>query len=200
MGPIVVCTGDFAERPLTDKFIVKDPVSEEKVSWGDENKPLSEERFDNCFGATSLTLSADVYGSLLMEKIKKHDATCWLLNTGWLAEPRGTGERIKIAQTRKLIHAAVSGKLNRIGYETDPIFSFEIPKECPGVPAEILNPRRVARNQGEYEFRAVQLAKKFMEDFARYEKIMPENMRSTLLNVLTLDESFDMLEAFNVSI
>jgi len=135
-----------------------------------------------------------------MEKIKKHDATCWLLNTGWIGEPRGAGERIKIAQTRKLIHAAVSGKLNSIVYETDPIFSFEIPKECPGVPAEILNPRRMAGNPGEYEFRAVQLAKKFMEDFARYEKIMPENMRSTLLDVLTLDDSFDMLEEFNFSI
>lgn len=157
-------------------------------------------RFDNCFGAASLTLPADVYGSLLMEKIKKHDATCWLLNTGWIGEPRGNGERIKIAQTRKLIHAAVSGKLNSIVYETDPIFSFEIPKECPGVPAEILNPRRMAGNPGEYELRAVQLAKKFMEDFARYEKIMPENMRSTLLDVLTLDDSFDILEEFNFSI
>ena len=44
------------------------------------------------------------------------------------------------------------------------------------------------------------LAKKFMEDFARYEKIMPANMRSTLLDVLTLDDSFDMLEEFNFSI
>jgi phosphoenolpyruvate carboxykinase (ATP) len=157
-------------------------------------------RFDSSFGATSLTLPADVYGSLLMKKINEHDATCWLINTGWIGEPRGTGERIKISQTRKLIHAAVSGKLNRIGYEIDPIFSFEIPKECPGVPSEILNPRRMAGNTGEYEFRAVQLAKKFMEGFSRYEKIMPENMRSTLIDVLTLDDSFDLLEEFNFSI
>ena len=157
-------------------------------------------RFDTCFGASALTLPAHVYGNLLMEKIKKHNATCWLLNTGWLGEPRGAGERIKIAQTRKLIYAAVSGKLNDVAYETDPVFSFEIPKECPGVPAAILNPRRMAKDQGEYELRAVQLARKFMEDFARYENEMPENMRTMLLDVLSLDDSFDMLEEFRLSI
>ena len=156
--------------------------------------------FDNCFGETALTLPADVYGNLLMEKIIKFNVTCWLINTGWLGEPRGVGERINIAQTRKLIHAAVSGQLDRVGYETDPIFSFEIPNECPGVPASILNPRKVAGNQGEYELRAVQLAKKFKEDFSRYESKMPDNMRTMLLDVLSFDDSFDMLEEFNFSI
>jgi len=135
-----------------------------------------------------------------MEKIKKHNVSCWLLNTGWLGEPRGAGERINIAQTRKLVYAAVSGKLNDVAYENDPIFSFEIPEECPGVPAAILNPRRMAKDQGEYELRAVQLARKFMEDFARYENEMPENMRTMLLDVLSLDDSFDMLEEFRLSI
>ena len=157
-------------------------------------------RFDNCFGQTALTLSADVYGNLLMEKIKKFNVTCWLINTGWLGEPRGVGERINIAQTRKLIHAAVSGQLDAAGYKTDPIFSFEIPNECPGVPAAILNPRKMAGNQGEYELRALQLAKKFKEGFSRYESKMPDNMRTMLLNVLSLDDSFDMLEEFNFSI
>jgi phosphoenolpyruvate carboxykinase (ATP) len=156
--------------------------------------------FDNCFGETTLTLPAHVYANLLIEKIKKHAATCWLLNTGWLGEPRGTGERIRIAQTRKLINAAISGKLNKAGYETDPIFSFEIPKECPGLPVAFLHPRGVATNPGEYELRAVQLAKRFMEDFARYEKVMPENMRTMLLDVLSLDDSVDILEELNFSI
>jgi phosphoenolpyruvate carboxykinase (ATP) len=157
-------------------------------------------RFDTCFGASALTLPAHVYGKRLMEKIKSHNVTCWLLNTGWLGEPRGAGERIKIAQTRKLIYAAVSGKLNDVAYEIDPVFSFEIPTECPEVPAAILNPRRMAKDPGEYEMRAVQLARKFMEDFARYENEMPENMRSMLSDVLALDDSFDMLEEFRLSI
>jgi phosphoenolpyruvate carboxykinase (ATP) len=157
-------------------------------------------RFDTCFGASTLTLPAHVYGNLLMDKIKKHNVTCWLLNTGWLGEPRGSGVPIKIAQTRKLIYASVSGHLNDVPYETDPVFSFEIPTECPGVPTKFLNPRRLAKDQGEYELRAVQLARKFMEDFARYEKEMPESMRTMLSNVLSLDDSFDMLEEFRLSI
>lgn len=157
-------------------------------------------RFDNCFGETALTLPADVYGNLLMEKIEKFNVTCWLINTGWLGEPRGVGARIDIAQTRKLIHAAVSGQLDHAGYETDPIFSFEIPNDCPGVPASILNPRKMVDNQGEYELRAVQLAKKFKEGFSRYESKMPDNMRTMFLDVLSLDDSFDMLEEFNFSI
>jgi phosphoenolpyruvate carboxykinase (ATP) len=87
-----------------------------------------------------------------------------------------------------------------VPYETDPVFSFEIPTECPGVPTKFLNPRRLAKDQGEYELRAVQLARKFMEDFARYEKEMPESMRTMLSNVLSLDDSFDMLEEFRLSI
>jgi phosphoenolpyruvate carboxykinase (ATP) len=90
--------------------------------------------------------------------------------------------------------------LDSAGYETDPIFSFEIPNECPGVQASILNPRKMAGNQGEYELRALQLAKKFKEGFSRYENKMPDNMRTMLLNVLSLDDSFDMLEEFNFSI
>lgn len=156
-------------------------------------------RFDNCFGETALTWPADVYGNLLMDKIKSIDVTCWLINTGWLGEPRGVGARITIDQTRKLIHAAVSGKLDDAGYHADPIFSFEIPNACPGVPASILDPRKVAGNPGEYEMRAVQLAKKFKEDFSRYESKMPEKMRSLFVDVLSLDDSFDMLEEFNFS-
>ncbi|MDJ0816205.1 MAG: hypothetical protein QNJ58_08365, partial [Desulfobacterales bacterium] len=99
-----------------------------------------------------------------------------------------------------LIYAAVSGKLNDVPYESDPVFSFEIPTECPGVPSAILNPRRMAKDRGEYELRAVQLARKFMEDFARYENEMPERMRTMLLNVLSLEDSFDMLEDFRLTI
>jgi hypothetical protein len=58
----------------------------------------------------------------------------------------------------------------------------------------------MAKDPGEYELRAVQPARKFMEDFARYEKEMPERMRTMLLNVLSLDDSFDMLEEFRISI
>ncbi len=156
--------------------------------------------FESCFSASSLTLPAHVCGNLLMERIKKHDVRCWLLNTGWIGEPRGVGERIPIAQSRRLIGAAVSGELDAASYEVDPVFSFEIPKDCPGFPAKLLNPRSVARDRGEYELRAIQLAREFMEDFAKYEMEMPGNMRTMLSGVLSLDDSYDLLGNLKLTI
>jgi phosphoenolpyruvate carboxykinase (ATP) len=156
--------------------------------------------FETCFGGSSLTLPAHVCGNLLMERIRKHRVTCWLLNTGWIGEPRGTGNRIGIAQSRRLIRAAVSGELDDTSYEIDPVFSFEIPGKCPGIPAELLQPRNVARDRGEYELRAVQLARRFMEDFGKYEEEMPENMRTMLSDVLSLDDSYDLLGKLRLTI
>jgi phosphoenolpyruvate carboxykinase (ATP) len=156
--------------------------------------------FETCFGGSSLTLPAHLCGNLLMERIRKHGVTCWLLNTGWIGEPRGVGDRIEIAQSRRLIRAAVSGRLDGVPYQIDPVFSFELPRECPGMPAELLDPRNAARDKGEYELRAVQLAKRFMEDFAKYEEEMPENMRTMLSDVLSLDDSFDLLDKLRLTI
>jgi phosphoenolpyruvate carboxykinase (ATP) len=156
--------------------------------------------FETCFGGSSLTLPAHVCGNLLMERIRKHGVTCWLLNTGWIGEPRGIGDRIGIAQSRRLIGAAVSGSLDDVSYEIDPVFSFEIPGECPGIPAGLLNPRNAARDQGEYELRAVQLARRFMEDFGKYQQEMPENMRTMLSGVLSLDDSYDLLDKLRLTI
>jgi phosphoenolpyruvate carboxykinase (ATP) len=156
--------------------------------------------FETCFSASSLTLPAHVCGDLLMERIKKHDVGCWLLNTGWIGEPRGVGERIEIAQSRRLIGAAVSGELDAASYEVDPVFSFEIPKGCPGFPAKLLNPRSVARDRGEYELRALQLAREFVEDFAKYEVEIPARMRTMLSGVLSLDDSYDLLGNLKLTI
>jgi phosphoenolpyruvate carboxykinase (ATP) len=156
--------------------------------------------FDTCFGGSSLTLPAHLCGNLLMERIRRHEITCWLLNTGWIGEPRGIGNRIEIAQTRRLIRAAVSGELDQVPREIDPVFSFEVPRECPGVPAEILSPRDVARDAGEYELRAVQLAREFTEDFAKYAMEMPERMRTMLSGVLSLDDSYDLLGELKLTI
>jgi phosphoenolpyruvate carboxykinase (ATP) len=156
--------------------------------------------FESCFGGSTLTLPAHVCGNLLMERIRKHGVRCWLLNTGWIGEPRGVGDRIEIAQSRRLIRAAVSGQLDDVSYEIDPVFSFEVPGECPGIPAGVLNPRNVAGDPGEYQLRAVQLARRFTEDFAKYEEEMPENMRTMLSDVLSLDDSFDLLDKLRFTI
>ncbi|MCP4106003.1 MAG: phosphoenolpyruvate carboxykinase (ATP) [Desulfobacteraceae bacterium] len=155
--------------------------------------------FNVCFGASSFTLQPSVYAKLFMEKIKKHNLTCWIMNTGWNGEPYDRGERIKIAHSRALLRAAVSGSLEDMEYETDPVFLFEIPKKCPGVPDEMLNPRNVASDEGEYEVRANRLAREFMKDFSKFENEMPENMRTLLSEILSLDGSFDLFDEFSFS-
>lgn len=154
---------------------------------------VSDIGFNTCFGASSLLLPAHVYGNRLLEKIRKHEVTCWLMNTGWIGEPAGRTERIKIPVSRALIRAAVSGKLDTVVYETDPIFGFDIPLTCPGVPYEILNPRNMAGDEGEYEVRANCLAREFMNDFKQFEDQMPESMRTMMAEVFSSDDSFDLL-------
>jgi len=154
---------------------------------------MSDIGFNTCFGASSLLLPAHVYGNRLLEKIRKHEVTCWLMNTGWIGEPAGRTERIRIPVSRELIRAAVSGKLDTVEYETDPVFGFDIPLTCPGVPHELLNPRNMAEDKGEYEVRANCLAREFIKDFRQFEDQMPENMRTMMAEVFSPDDSFDLL-------
>ena len=156
--------------------------------------------FNTCFGASAMTLPSQVCGQILMDKIRKHNVACWLVNTGWVGEPQGRGDRMRISHSRALVRAAASGKLTDADYIVDPVFQFEIPKACPGVPARILSPRKVAADEGEYEVRANRLARGFAKDFSRFEGLMPEKMRTMLSGVLSLDDKFDLLEEFNLSV
>ena len=78
---------------------------------------------------------------MLGEKLDEHGAAVWLVNTGWTGGPFGEGERMPIAATRALLHAALSGELDGVEYRTDAVFGFEVPVEVPGVDATLLDPR-----------------------------------------------------------
>ena len=155
--------------------------------------------FSTCFGVSAITRPAHVIGRALMEKIREHGVTCWLVNTGWAGEPQGRGERIPLPLTRALVRGAVSGALDRVETVTDPLFRYEIPAACPGVPPAQLNPRKAAADEGEYELRANRLVREFIRDFDQHAGKMPEGMREMLSGVLTLDDRFDVLEAFDIS-
>src|SRR5436309_8891702 len=45
-GPMVVSTGQYTGRSPKDKFVVKEPSSEDKIWWGSINQPLDEEKFN----------------------------------------------------------------------------------------------------------------------------------------------------------
>ena len=74
-----------------------------------------------------------------------------MLNTGWTGGPYGVGSRMKLAYTRAMVTAALNGELANVEYEKDPIFGLAVPKTCPNVPAEVLNPRSTWADKDAYD-------------------------------------------------
>lgn len=123
--------------------------------------------FSACFGAPFMSHKPSVYAKLLSEKMGKQNARCILLNTGWSGGAYGTGHRISIKDTRALLDAALRGDLHADGmeYETHPVFNLKVPTTCPGVDAEILNPRNTWSDKDAYDTAANKLRTMFQENF-----------------------------------
>ncbi|MGE3177943.1 MAG: phosphoenolpyruvate carboxykinase [Vicinamibacterales bacterium] len=140
-----------------------------KVAGTEKGVTEPKATFSTCFGAAFLPLNAGRYASLLGEKISRHKSKVWLVNTGWTGGPYGVGSRMKIAYTRAMIKAALSGELDHVAYETDPVFNLEIPTFCPDVPAEVLKPRSTWKDGAAYDASAKKLAQMFRENFKKFE-------------------------------
>lgn len=124
--------------------------------------------FSNCFGAPFMPRPSSVYAKLLTERIEAHSANVYLINTGWQGGPYGVGERISIPHTRAMVTAALNGELEKQEFVLHPIFNVLVPKQCPGVPSELLNPQSSWRSPQEYEQSALKLAKMFIENFKKF--------------------------------
>jgi phosphoenolpyruvate carboxykinase (ATP) len=124
--------------------------------------------FSACFGAPFLPLHPAKYADLLGRKLRKSRAKVWLINTGWVGGAYGTGSRIKLSYTRAMITAALNGELDNVAFENHPIFGMGIPTACPGVPAEILNPRNTWADKANYDAKAKSLAQEFVKNFEKY--------------------------------
>lgn len=125
--------------------------------------------FSTCFGAPFLPLPPNVYAKLLGERIATYQANVWLVNTGWSGGPHGVGKRMKIAHTRAMITAALTGQLNAVTYDVHPIFNLAMPTTCPGVPAEVLSPRNTWADKAAYDTQAQKLATMFTTNFRKFE-------------------------------
>jgi len=121
--------------------------------------------FSACFGAPFMAHKPPVYAKLLAEKMKKNKARCILLNTGWSGGPYGVGKRMSIGHTRALLNAALEGKLDGVECETHAVFNMKIPKSCPGVPAEVLNPKNTWKDKAAYDAAATKLRDMFRKNF-----------------------------------
>jgi phosphoenolpyruvate carboxykinase (ATP) len=125
--------------------------------------------FSTCFGAPFMVWDPNVYARLLGDRIAKHGARVFLVNTGWTGGPYGVGSRMKIAHTRAMINAALSGALDRVPCERDSIFNLDVPTSCPDVPDEILTPRNTWKDKTAYDQQARKLATMFADNFKTFE-------------------------------
>jgi phosphoenolpyruvate carboxykinase (ATP) len=127
--------------------------------------------FSACFGQPFLALHPMRYAKMLAEKIQRHGANAWLINTGWTGQSQSSGgKRCPLKYTRAILDAIHSGELAQAEYENYPIFNLAIPTSCPGVPSQILNPRGVWKSgEDNYLQEATRLGKKFQENFLKYQ-------------------------------
>lgn len=140
-----------------------------KVAGTERGIKEPEATFSTCFGAPFMVLHPGVYADLLGKKMAQHNAACWLVNTGWSGGPYGVGQRMKISYTRAMIRAILNGELASIETIPDPTFGVNVPVACPGVPAEVLQPRNTWADKEAYDRQAADLARRFSDNFKKYE-------------------------------
>ena len=137
-----------------------------------------EATFSACFGEPFMPMHPGIYANLLSKKMAEHDATCWLINTGWSGGQFGVGSRIRIPWTRAMLNAALDGDLDDVEFITDERFGIEVPISCSGVPSEILQPRSTWQDGDAYDVVADKLARMFQENFSRYESGVSEEVNA----------------------
>jgi len=113
--------------------------------------------FSTCFASPFLVLPPERYADMLIERVKRHHADVWMLNTGWVGGPYGIGERMSIGHTRAIVHAVLQGRLRNVPMHEDPVFGLMIPDHVPHVPQEVLDPRTGWPDPADYDRQAQKL-------------------------------------------
>ena len=132
-----------------------------KVAGTERGVTEPEPIFSTCFAAPFLVLPPESYADMLVERVKRHHADVWMLNTGWVGGPYGIGERMSIAHTRAIVRAVLQGELHGVSTHVDPVFGLQIPNKVPGVPREVLDTRDSWPNPEDYDRQATKLRDMF---------------------------------------
>jgi len=140
-----------------------------KVAGTERGVTEPQATFSACFGAVFLVWHPTKYAQMLGELLEKHKSNVWLVNTGWSGGAYGVGKRMKLAHTRAMIRAALSGKLDYANYRTDAVFGLSVPTAIPEVPSEVLEPRGTWSDGAAYDAQAAKLAGMFRENFKKFE-------------------------------
>ncbi|OMP67404.1 phosphoenolpyruvate carboxykinase (ATP) [Domibacillus epiphyticus] len=130
--------------------------------------------FSTCFGSPFLPLPATVYAEMLGKKIDEHNAQVFLVNTGWTGGEYGTGERMKLSYTRAMVQAALEGELNNVETYRTKVFGLDIPIHVPGVPDDVLIPRKSWADEDAFMEKAKELSAKFHENFKKFNDVPSE--------------------------
>ncbi len=139
-----------------------------KVAGTEEGVTEPKATFSACFGAPFMPLHPTRYAEMLGKKMEEHDVRIWLVNTGLSGGPYGVGKRMKLAWTRAMITAAMSGELDKVPFKAHRVFGVEMPTACPGVPAEVLDPRSTWADKAAYDRKAAELAAAFAKNFDQF--------------------------------
>jgi len=171
MPPIARLTSEQSMYHFISGYTSK--VGGTEVGLGEE----PEITFSACFGAPFMVHHPSFYANLLARKMERHGTTAWLINTGWVGGSYGVGKRISIHHTRNLLKAALDGSLLEVPYYEDPVFGFQVPKNCPNVPEDVLYPSKSWPSQSQYNEKYQQLAARFIENFKKYTDDVPIEVR-----------------------
>jgi phosphoenolpyruvate carboxykinase (ATP) len=139
-----------------------------KVAGTERGVTEPQATFSACFGAVFLVWHPTRYAEMLGELLKEHGSSVWLVNTGWSGGPYGVGKRMKLAYTRAIVKAALSGAIDPSALRADPVFGLGVPTSVPGVPSEVLDPRDTWPDGAAYDEQAKKLAGMFRANFARF--------------------------------
>lgn len=139
-----------------------------KVAGTERGVTEPQATFSACFGAPFMPLHPSVYGAMLAERLADSGAQAWLLNTGWTGGGYGTGKRIDIASTRRLLTAALDGSLDDVEFRQDPLFGFAVPVAIPGIEPRLLDPRQTWPDGDAYDAQATKLVGLFRKNFEKF--------------------------------
>jgi phosphoenolpyruvate carboxykinase (ATP) len=168
LPPLSILTPEQATYYFLSGYTAK--LAGTEAGMGSDPEP----DFSLCFGAPFFPLPATVYSKMFRKKIEEHKVRVYLVNTGWSGGPYGVGERISLPYTRAMVRAAIAGALEHTETWTDPIFGLHVPTACPGVPASILRPRDTWKDGAAYDRQAQELARSFVENFAKFPDADPD--------------------------
>jgi phosphoenolpyruvate carboxykinase (ATP) len=163
MPPIARLTPDQALYHFISGYTAK--VGGTELGLRDE----PEITFSACFGAPFMVMKPSFYAELLKRKIIRYGVKCWMVNTGWVGGSYGIGKRISIRYTRNLLNAALLGHLDDVDFYIDPVFGYQVPKNCPNIPESILYPASSWTNQDEYMSKYRSLASRFIDNFKKFQ-------------------------------